>query len=185
MFAHLNPDSSDFGDVCALHAPFLHQPTMQSSLFEAGRPVLVVLCVARNLRPCPSYSRRGDRIHLGLWRSLYKGGAGYFFPDFFKCGRAGSFLQIGYSPGLMWHSGSLTLQVPVGLQVLSVGHCMLRFHRILCLLTDHHQSYGRAWGCNAPVVPSNFVYSWMGVVAGMPLILPGEQETMSFLSSGA
>ena len=47
---------------------------MESSLFEAGCPVLVVLCVARNLRPCPSYSRRGDRIHLGLWRSLYKRG---------------------------------------------------------------------------------------------------------------
>ena len=29
------------------------------------------------LRPCPSYSRRRDRINLGLWRSLYKGGAGY------------------------------------------------------------------------------------------------------------
>ena len=26
------------------------------------------------LRPCPSYSRRRDRINLGLWRSLYKGG---------------------------------------------------------------------------------------------------------------
>ena len=35
------PDSSDFGDVCALFAPFLHQLTMQSSLFERGCPVLV------------------------------------------------------------------------------------------------------------------------------------------------
>ena len=26
------------------------------------------------LRPCPSYSRRRDRINLGLWRSLYGGG---------------------------------------------------------------------------------------------------------------
>ena len=70
------PDSSDFGDVCALFAPFLHQLTMQSSLFERGCPVLVVVCVARKLRPCPSYSRRRDRINLGLWRSLYKGGGG-------------------------------------------------------------------------------------------------------------
>ena len=70
------PDSSDFGGVCALYAPFLHQLTMQSSLFERWCPVLVVVCVARKLRPCPSYSRRRDRINLGLWRSLYKGGAG-------------------------------------------------------------------------------------------------------------
>ena len=53
----------------------MHQLTMQSSLFERGCPVLVV--VARKLRPCPSYSRRRDRINLGLWRSLDKGGAGY------------------------------------------------------------------------------------------------------------
>ena len=70
----LDPESSDFGDVCALYARFLHQLTMQSSLFERGCPVLVVVCVVRKLRPCPSYSRRGDRINLGLWRSLYKGG---------------------------------------------------------------------------------------------------------------
>ena len=73
----LDPDSSDFGDVCALYAPFLHQLTMQSSLLERGCLVLVVVCVARKLRPCPSYGRRRDRINLGLWRSLYKGGAGY------------------------------------------------------------------------------------------------------------
>ena len=71
---HLNPHSSDFGDVCAFSAPFLHQLTMQSSLFEPVRPVSVVVCVARKPRPCPSYSRRRDRINLGLWRSLYKGG---------------------------------------------------------------------------------------------------------------
>ena len=71
---HLNPHSSDFGDVCAFYAPFLHRLTMQSSLFEPGCPVLVVVCVARKLRPCPSYSRRRDRINWGLWRSLYKGG---------------------------------------------------------------------------------------------------------------
>ena len=71
---HLNPHSSDFGDVCALYAPFLHRLTMQSSLFEPGRPVLVVACVARKRRPCPSHIRHRDRINLGLWRSLYKGG---------------------------------------------------------------------------------------------------------------
>ena len=38
--------------------------------------VLVVVCVACKLRPCPSYSRRRDRIDLVLWRSLYKGGGG-------------------------------------------------------------------------------------------------------------
>ena len=76
IVCHLNPDSSDFGDVCALYAPFLHWLTTQSSLFEFGCPVLVVACVARKLRPCPSYSRRRDRINLGHWRSLYKGGGG-------------------------------------------------------------------------------------------------------------
>ena len=55
--------SSYFGDICALYPPFLHQLTVQSSLFEPGR-----------IRPCPSYSRRRDRINLGLLRSLYKGG---------------------------------------------------------------------------------------------------------------
>ena len=38
--------------------------------------VSVVACVARKLRPCPSYSRRRNRINLGLWRSLYRGGGG-------------------------------------------------------------------------------------------------------------
>ena len=88
----LDPDSSDFGDVCALYAPFLHQLTMQSFLFERGCPTLVVVCVARKLRPCPSYSRRRDRINLGLWRSLYKGGAGYHFPD-----------HVGYHSGHASH----------------------------------------------------------------------------------
>ena len=36
--------------------------------------VSVVVYVARKLRPCPSYSRRRDRINLVLWRSLDKGG---------------------------------------------------------------------------------------------------------------
>ena len=65
VFAHLNPQSSDFRDIRALHSPFLHQLTMQYSLFEPGR-----------LRPCPSYGRRRDRIGLGLLRSYYKGGGG-------------------------------------------------------------------------------------------------------------
>ena len=38
--------------------------------------VSVVVYVARKLRPCPSYSRRRDRINLVLWRSLDKGGGG-------------------------------------------------------------------------------------------------------------
>ena len=76
MFAHLNPHSSDFWYPCALYSPCLHQLTMQSSSFEPGRPLSVVVCVARKLRPCPSYSRCRDRINLGLWRSLYKGGGG-------------------------------------------------------------------------------------------------------------
>ena len=37
----------------------------------------VVVCVVRKLRPCNSYSRRRDRINSVLWRSYYKGGAGY------------------------------------------------------------------------------------------------------------
>ena len=76
----LDPESSDFGDVCALYAPFLHQLTMQSSLFERGCPVLVVVCVVRKLRPCPSYSRRRDRINLGLiwdFGVAYTRGGGY------------------------------------------------------------------------------------------------------------
>ena len=30
----------NFGNICALYSPFLHQLTMQSSLFELGRPVI-------------------------------------------------------------------------------------------------------------------------------------------------
>ena len=65
MSAQLNPQSCGFGDICALYSPFWHQLTMQSSFLEPG-----------HLRPCPSYSRRRDRINLGLLRSLYKGGGG-------------------------------------------------------------------------------------------------------------
>ena len=35
--------------------------------------VSVVVCVARKLRPCPSYSRRRDRINLVLLNNYYKG----------------------------------------------------------------------------------------------------------------
>ena len=36
--------------------------------------VSVIVCVARKLRPCPSYSGRRDRNNSVHWRSLYKGG---------------------------------------------------------------------------------------------------------------
>ena len=36
--------------------------------------VPIVVCVARKLRPCPSYSGRRDRNNSVQWRSLYKGG---------------------------------------------------------------------------------------------------------------
>ena len=68
MFSHLNPQSSDFGDICALYSPFLHQISVQCSLFEPGRQW-----------PCPGYSRRRDRINLGLLRSYDKGGGGATF----------------------------------------------------------------------------------------------------------
>ena len=41
--------------------------------------VSVVVCVARKPRPCPCYSRRRDRINLGLLRSYYRGGGGTVF----------------------------------------------------------------------------------------------------------
>ena len=46
--------------------------------------VSVVVYVARKLRPCPSYSRRRDRINLVLWRSLDKGGGGTRFQNLVK-----------------------------------------------------------------------------------------------------
>ena len=42
--------------------------------------VSVVVCVARKLRLCLSYSRRRDRINLGILRSYDKGG-GVTRPD--------------------------------------------------------------------------------------------------------
>ena len=56
---------SAFGDICALSSPFL-----------VVACVPAVVCVARKLQPCLSYSRRGDRIHSVLLRSLDKGGGG-------------------------------------------------------------------------------------------------------------
>ena len=38
--------------------------------------VSVVVCVARKLHPCPSYSGRRDRNNSVHWRSLYRGGGG-------------------------------------------------------------------------------------------------------------
>ena len=99
MFAHLNPHSSDFWYPCALYPPFLHRLTMQSSLFEPGRPVLLVVCVARKPRPCPSYSRRRDRINLVLWCSLYKGG-GYF--QCLQEGKAGGTARVHRTRGMLW-----------------------------------------------------------------------------------
>ena len=45
--------------------------------------VPVVVCVARKLCPCPSYSGRRDRNNSVHWRSLYKGG-GYLVPNTFS-----------------------------------------------------------------------------------------------------
>ena len=39
--------------------------------------VSVVVCVVRKPRPCPSYSRRRDRVNLVLLRSFFGGGGGY------------------------------------------------------------------------------------------------------------
>ena len=65
LFAHLNPQSCDFGDICASSSPFLVVPC-----------VPVVVCVARKLRPCLSYSRRRGRINSVLLCRLDKGGGG-------------------------------------------------------------------------------------------------------------
>ena len=42
--------------------------------------VLVVVCVARKLHPCPSYSGRRDCNNCVHWRSLYKGGKRHTMP---------------------------------------------------------------------------------------------------------
>ena len=81
----MKPHSSAFGDISALYSHFLHQLIMQSSLFEPGY-----------LRPCPSYSRRRDRIHLVLCRSLYKGGGGSLDWHWLECPNTWS----GKHPGI-------------------------------------------------------------------------------------
>ena len=48
--------------------------------------VPVVVCVARTLRPCPSYSGRRDRNNSVHWRSLYKGGGEYIVKVDVPCG---------------------------------------------------------------------------------------------------
>ena len=53
--------------------------------------VSVVACVVRKVRPCPSYSRRRDRINLGLWRGLYAGGGGYVQTPKFPASGIGSY----------------------------------------------------------------------------------------------
>ena len=63
MFAHLNPQSSDFGNIWALSSPFL-----------VVACVPVVVCVARKLRPCLSYSRGRDCINSVFLCSLDNGG---------------------------------------------------------------------------------------------------------------
>ena len=55
--------------------------------------VLVVVCVAHKLCPCPSYSRCRDRINLVLWRSLYKGGGVQLWD---------SWLLLGDSVSVQW-----------------------------------------------------------------------------------
>ena len=73
MFAHLNPHSSDFGDIYALYSPFLDQLTVQSSLFEprALRPVQATVGVGTVLiwDFCVAYTRgRGGTAAGGGYR---------------------------------------------------------------------------------------------------------------------
>ena len=128
----LDSDSSNFGDVCAFYAPFLHQLTMQSSLFERGCPLSVVVCVARKLRPCPSYSRRRDRNNLGLWCSLYRGGRGRWVGmtpcvPIWKSSWKRSTTSFGVTPGTRCFP-SFT-NVPVHFRVVGPGlHAWKRPH---------------------------------------------------------
>ena len=41
--------------------------------------ILVAVCGAHKLRPCPSYGRRRKRIHLGLFHSLDRGRGGQVY----------------------------------------------------------------------------------------------------------
>ena len=62
--------------------------------------VSVVVYVTRKLRPCPSYSRRRDRINLVLWRSLDKGGGVYPPPPPIEI--------------VVWHKNLSTRKIPRG-----------------------------------------------------------------------
>ena len=56
---------------------FIQFPCPSPELSTLPQPAPVVLvCVARKRRLCPSYSRRRDRINLVLWCSLYGGRGG-------------------------------------------------------------------------------------------------------------
>ena len=68
----LQPTELGFGDICAL-----------ASLLLLVVCVPVVVCVARKLRPCLSYSRRRDRIHSVLLCSLDRGGGGQYLFIYF------------------------------------------------------------------------------------------------------
>ena len=100
--------------------------------------VLVVACVAHKLCPCPSYSRRRDRINLGLWRSLYKGGGT-------GC--------IGYCTG---HTRCVLcdiLVVSCMMSVVSVGKFIslcLRLWHFLVFTKGHHVLSGRCM-TNSPL----------------------------------
>jgi len=62
--------------------------------------VPVVVCVARKLRPCPSYSRRRDRNNSVHWRSLYKGG-GLQSQSMVQCGSIPCTLPHSHSHSLL------------------------------------------------------------------------------------
>ena len=66
--------------------------------------VPVVVCVARKLRPCPSYSGRRDRNNSVHWRSLYKGGGGMCFSPYLGNGGGN---QIGLVHNLLMQFFSL------------------------------------------------------------------------------
>ena len=78
--AHLNPQSSDFGDICALSSPFLHQPT-GSCMCRVQATALSELQV-----------RVRDRVNSLLLRSLDKGG-GYVVATLLSLCRSETFMS--------------------------------------------------------------------------------------------